>query len=74
MKFYFYDRIRNGSPREMKMDEVREHLSPAQIDDAIEAMMAILQPLIMVFMGGMVGFLLIGMYLPIFSMGDIAGG
>ena len=37
MKFYFYDRIRNGRPREMKMDEVQEHLSPAQIDAAIAA-------------------------------------
>lgn len=37
MKFYFYDRIRNGSPREMKMNEVQEHLSPAQIDAAIAA-------------------------------------
>lgn len=37
MKFYFYDRIRNGRPREMKMDEVQEHLSPAQIDAAVAA-------------------------------------
>ena len=37
MKFYFYDRIRNGKPREMKMDEVRQHLSTKQIDDAIDA-------------------------------------
>lgn len=35
MKFYFYDRIRNGSPREMKKNEVQEHLSPAQIEAAI---------------------------------------
>lgn len=37
MKFYFYDRIRNGKAREMKMDEVRQHLSQRQVDDAIEA-------------------------------------
>ena len=37
MKFYFYDRIRNGNPREMKMDEVRQHLSLNQIEDAIAA-------------------------------------
>lgn len=37
MKFYFYDRIRNGKPREMKMDEVRQHLSLNQIEDAIAA-------------------------------------
>ena len=37
MKFYFYDRIRNGKAREMQMDEVRQHLAQQQIDDAIEA-------------------------------------
>lgn len=37
MKFYFYDRIRNGEAREMKMAEVREHLSLRQIEDGIAA-------------------------------------
>lgn len=37
MKFYFYDRIRNGEAREMSMDEVQQHLSTKQIDDAIDA-------------------------------------
>ena len=37
MKFYFYDRIRNGKTREMQMEEVQQHLSQQQIDDAIEA-------------------------------------
>lgn len=37
MKFYFYDRIRNGKAREMQMEEVQQHLSQRQIDDAIEA-------------------------------------
>lgn len=37
MKFYFYDRIRNGKAREMQMEEVQQHLSQSQIDDAIEA-------------------------------------
>ena len=36
MKFYFYDRIRNGEAREMKMDEVRQHLSQCQINEGIE--------------------------------------
>ncbi len=39
-----------------------------EVDDAVDAMMAILQPFIMVFLGGSVGSMLIGMYLPIFSM------
>lgn len=37
MKFYFYDRIRNGEAREMQMDEVQQHLSQSQIDEGIEA-------------------------------------
>lgn len=37
MKFYFYDRIRNGKAREMKMEEVQQHLSQSQIDEGIDA-------------------------------------
>ena len=37
LKFYFYDRIRDGEAREMNMDEVRQHLSIQQIEDAIDA-------------------------------------
>lgn len=37
MKFYFYDRIRNGEAREMSTEEVHQHLTQNQIDDAIEA-------------------------------------
>lgn len=35
MKFYFYDK--SGKGREMDMDEVRQHLSEGQIEEAIEA-------------------------------------
>ena len=41
-----------------------------EVDVAVAAMTAMLEPLMMVFIGGMVGFMLIAMYLPIF---DIAG-
>lgn len=44
-----------------------------EVDDAIDAMMAMLQPAIMALLGGMVGTMLIGMYLPIFSMGSMTG-
>lgn len=37
MKFYFYDRIRNGKAQEMSTEEVHQHLTQNQIDDAIEA-------------------------------------
>lgn len=36
MKFYFYDRIRNGKAQEMSTEEVHQHLTQNQIDDAIE--------------------------------------
>ncbi len=45
-----------------------------EVDDAIDAMMAMLQPAIMALLGGMCGTMLIGMYLPIFSMGSMTGG
>ena len=45
-----------------------------EVDDAIDAMMAMLQPAIMALLGGMVGTMLIGMSLPIFSMGSMTGG
>ena len=39
-----------------------------EVDDAIAAMMALLEPAIMVLLAFLVGAMLIGMYLPIFSM------
>lgn len=41
-----------------------------EVDVAVAAMTSLIEPLMMVLVGGMVGFLLIAMYLPIF---DIAG-
>ncbi|TVQ97218.1 MAG: type II secretion system F family protein [Deltaproteobacteria bacterium] len=41
-----------------------------EVDEAVEALTSLLEPLMMVFIGGIVGGLLIAMYLPIFTMGD----
>ncbi len=41
-----------------------------EVDAAVAAMTSMLEPIMMVFIGGMVGFILIAMYMPIF---DIAG-
>jgi type IV pilus assembly protein PilC len=41
-----------------------------EVDVAVAAMTSLLEPLMMVFIGGMVGFILIAMYLPIFSIAD----
>lgn len=41
-----------------------------EVDTAVEALTSLMEPLIIVFLGGFLGFILIAMYLPIFSMGD----
>ncbi|HKA13640.1 MAG TPA: type II secretion system F family protein [Myxococcota bacterium] len=44
-----------------------------EVDAAVEALTALLEPLMMVFLGGTVGGLLIAMYLPIFHIADSIG-
>ena len=45
-----------------------------EVDAAVEAMTAMLEPLLMLFLGGSIGGLVIAMYLPIFSMAGAVGG
>lgn len=45
-----------------------------EVDAAIDAVTSMMEPLIMVFLGGAVGFLMIAMYMPIFSMSDAVQG
>ncbi len=45
-----------------------------EVDSAIAGMMALLEPLIMCFLAVIVGGMLIGMYLPIFSMSSTVKG
>lgn len=45
-----------------------------EVDAAIDAVTSMMEPLIMVFLGGAVGFLMIAMYMPIFSMSDAVAG
>jgi type IV pilus assembly protein PilC len=42
----------------------------AEVDDAVEALSSLMEPLIMVVLGGLIGGLVIAMYLPIFKMGS----
>jgi type IV pilus assembly protein PilC len=44
-----------------------------EVDAAVEALTAMLEPLMMVFLGGTVGSLLIAMYLPIFKIAETIG-
>jgi type IV pilus assembly protein PilC len=43
----------------------------AEVEVAIGGMLQMLEPAMMVVLGGIVGFIVISMYLPIFSMGDL---
>ncbi|MGB0834443.1 MAG: type II secretion system F family protein [Psychrobium sp.] len=42
-----------------------------EVDDAVDGLTTLIEPLIMVVIGGIVGSLIIAMYLPIFQMGQI---
>ena len=44
-----------------------------EVDVAVDALTSLLEPLMMVFIGGVVGGLLVAMYLPIFTMADTVG-
>jgi type IV pilus assembly protein PilC len=44
-----------------------------EVDAAVEAMTSLLEPIMMVFLGGIVGGMIIAMYLPIFKMASVVG-
>jgi len=44
-----------------------------EVDQAVENLTAMIEPFMMVFLGGMVGGLVVAMYLPIFKMGEVVG-
>jgi len=43
----------------------------AEVDDAVEAMSSLMEPLIMVVLGTLIGGMVIAMYLPIFKLGQV---
>jgi len=45
-----------------------------EVDSAVEALTAAIEPLMIVVMGTMVGGMLVAMYLPMFKMSEIVGG
>jgi type IV pilus assembly protein PilC len=42
----------------------------AEVDDAVEAMSSLMEPMIMVVLGVLIGGMVIAMYLPIFKLGQ----
>jgi type IV pilus assembly protein PilC len=45
----------------------------AEVDDAIEALASLMEPMIMVVLGVLIGGMVIAMYLPIFKLGAVVG-
>ncbi len=44
-----------------------------EVNNAVDALASLLEPFIMVIIGGLVGSMVIGMYLPIFKLGSVVG-
>jgi type IV pilus assembly protein PilC len=45
-----------------------------EVDSAVAALTSMLEPILMIFLGTTVGFVIVAMYMPIFQMGSLAGG
>jgi len=45
-----------------------------EVDSAVAALTSMLEPMLMIFLGVTVGFVIVAMYMPIFQMGAVAGG
>jgi len=43
----------------------------AEVDDAVDALSSLMEPLIMVILGGLIGGIIVAMYLPIFKLGAV---
>ncbi|MDP1633664.1 MAG: type II secretion system F family protein, partial [Gallionellaceae bacterium] len=43
----------------------------AEVDDAVEALSSLMEPIIMVVLGTLIGGRVVAMYLPIFQMGPV---
>ncbi|MFP4500032.1 MAG: type II secretion system inner membrane protein GspF [Candidatus Hydrogenedentota bacterium] len=47
----------------------------AEVEAAVEGMLALMEPIIIIVLGGIIGFIVVSLYLPIFTLGDaITGG
>ena len=43
----------------------------AEVDDAVEALSSLMEPMIIVFLGSLIGGIVVAMYLPIFKLGEV---
>lgn len=44
-----------------------------EVDNAVAQLSSLMEPIIMVVLGSIIGVILVAMYLPLFSMGDVIG-
>lgn len=42
----------------------------AEVENAVDAMLSLLEPMIIIVLGGIIGFIVVALYLPIFTLGD----
>jgi len=57
-----------------RMDSMLERLAnqyETNLDDKVDTLSTVMEPMIMCVIGILVGVLIVGMYMPIFNMGDI---
>jgi type IV pilus assembly protein PilC len=57
-----------------KLDEMLDTIAnffEDEVDRAVEGMLSIIEPLLMVFIGGIIGIVILALYLPIFKMGEL---
>jgi type IV pilus assembly protein PilC len=45
-----------------------------EVDAAVETLTTLLEPIMIIFLGGIVGFIVVALYLPIFQLGAVVGG
>ena len=63
---------RTGNMEEM-LNSIAQYYEE-EFDAVVEGLSTIIEPVMIVFVGGMVGAMVVALYLPIFSAGDLAGG
>ncbi len=57
-----------------RMDEMLDTIAEFfedEVDRAVDGLLSTIEPLLMVFIGGVVGFIIVALYLPIFKMGEL---
>ena len=52
-----------------KVADIYDH----EVEMAVEGMLTLMEPIIIVFLGGIIGFIVISLYLPLFTLGDQIG-